>query len=905
MTLWGGVLSLLAGRGGEKGHEPAAEASATSPLRVDTVEGVVLIRSGDGPPSADEVEELGRALPSTDGVSTVVVGADGNSSPELWSRLGQALDSLCEEGVSTVRLVMSCAGADLPDQPATAQQIADAWGLEVIAPEGAGLIVPGGSLFTFGSAATPTCGWRRFTPDAEPRALGARSPEPSWQEELERLPRRSTGGCVVEQIPAGVLVRPARARDPLPGDPCYAVPMDTDRPTLLVGTPGAEAAIPSRDLADLLTALPAATRSAIRLAPGDHRDLLPVAQDVADLLGSEVEVLTATPLAADCGSTAPDAPGRPVLLGVDGTPRWRPYVEAVVCQPCADPDGALAPAPRLLRWHPPFPGYGNAEPGTVHLSDRWQVSVTRAGLAVVPRGRSVPLAGQPVRADRMLIDIGCAGEPLDDSILSDLSRLLFDLDTDTREQAVLRVLGSFLDGGRRLRRLAVRHGVPLVPQTQTLPGHPPVMRGHTPTGAGTAPVTVVPQGRPVPDEPAPSPAPPGAPLSTEGAAVSSVVPPAPTLTGHGTTETAQQTPSATTTGPAAAATSETVIRPAEAAATPTAPTSSAPHVAAALLTEPSRSRPSGAPGPEPSHERTTHTGQDAPASAGREEGAAPRLPERPRTPPAPGPPASPVSAAPVRVPFGTQHRSTEAERAAFHELAGASWERHNAAVSRLLPRMPALRGHELEIARADLVAVHLYLTGGPGPLSREVLVRALRGDDDRLLPYAACLASGLRRLASYRGAVLRGGPDSPVTEDLVPGRTLCASAPVSGLPYGAARIPLAAVRYVIWSSMARRVRPLLGAGKPAEDELVFGSGSVFRVLDVRAPESGNTGPLVLLRELPGTVARSGDSSGALDGDDSAALARLEEALAQGTVPAGREYDWPERCTGPVSEAFHR
>ncbi|BFO15456.1 hypothetical protein SHKM778_18440 [Streptomyces sp. KM77-8] len=69
----------------------------------------------------------------------------------------------------------------------------------------------------------------------------------------------------------------------------------------------------------------------------------------------------------------------------------------------------------------------------------------------------------------------------------------------------------------------------------------------------------------------------------------------------------------------------------------------------------------------------------------------------------------------VDLPFVPGHVSGAAERAAFREAAGGNWEGHAAAVSRMLTRMPALRGHELDAARTDLVAAHAYLTAREGP----------------------------------------------------------------------------------------------------------------------------------------------------------------------------------------------
>jgi hypothetical protein len=127
--------------------------------------------------------------------------------------------------------------------------------------------------------------------------------------------------------------------------------------------------------------------------------------------------------------------------------------------------------------------------------------------------------------------------------------------------------------------------------------------------------------------------------------------------------------------------------------------------------------------------------------------------------------------------------------------------------------------------------------------------------------------------------------------------------PVSALPADSAW-PAATTRYALWSFTGRRVNPLLSgtteATPTAPDEIVFGPGTAFRVLDVR--EVGGSA-LVLLRELlPAAIrtAASAPPDGPED-QDRAVLARLTEALEQ-RVPAGsrgRAAHWPERCSGPV------
>ncbi|MEK8145807.1 hypothetical protein NKH18_45105 [Streptomyces sp. M10(2022)] len=71
---------------------------------------------------------------------------------------------------------------------------------------------------------------------------------------------------MVEQIPAGLLVRPAEAAAPQPGDLYYAVPVDPRRLTVVVGVPYGED-VSAREVADMLAALPESARARVRLAP--------------------------------------------------------------------------------------------------------------------------------------------------------------------------------------------------------------------------------------------------------------------------------------------------------------------------------------------------------------------------------------------------------------------------------------------------------------------------------------------------------------------------------------------------------------------------------------------------------------------------------------------------------------
>jgi hypothetical protein len=251
------------------------------------------------------------------------------------------------------------------------------------------------------------------------------------------------------------------------------------------------------------------------------------------------------------------------------------------------------------------------------------------------------------------------------------------------------------------------------------------------------------------------------------------------------------------------------------------------------------------------------------------------------------------------------YRSRPAEHAALRLLAGPAWERHAPAVAHALGRLPALADEERQAAEAELTALRLYLEEPDGLLDHRALAAACYGRDDRLLPFAACLVSALRRLPTHRGAVLRGAGSAlsaevdPETDPLRPGTVLRDRAPLSGVPAaGGAGWPRGP-RYAIWSVTGRLAGRLFD--DPAE-EVVFAPGTPFVVLDVRRTGSS---PVVLLRELPASGGAPAhdmvkDAQAELGEADRAALAGLDEALRGRNSPSGSG-GWPERCAGPVGE----
>ncbi|MFG2884044.1 hypothetical protein ACGFYV_17400 [Streptomyces sp. NPDC048297] len=395
----------------------------------------------------------------------IVVGAGFEDAAALRDRLVPLLREAAEAGVTTARLVMTGGAVDRPDGPAPAQLLSDAARIDVAAPRGLVLIGPDGTLFA-PDLPDGTGGWWHFSPDHPPRRIGTRHPAPPWQAAAEHVEPALVDGYAVEQIPAGLLVLPAGTPSLSTAALRYALPPLPGGPVVLVGA-SRDVRVPADALAAVMAALPAPVRETARLVPGDGSDLLPLAQDTADLLDAPLQVSTGVPLLVDVsgGATEAGAEARVFVTDALGDPAWRPYVDAVTCVPSAS---GPARAPRLGVWRPPADGLRAAlEPGTMLLDRKWQVVVTRSGLWIGPTGSTVPAetATRPVDPEVMAVEIGLADAPFDASLTEPMERLLAGLDEDMRGRTLVRVHGHGSSGeaAEELRRIADRHGVALAP----------------------------------------------------------------------------------------------------------------------------------------------------------------------------------------------------------------------------------------------------------------------------------------------------------------------------------------------------------------------------------------------------------------------------------------------------------
>ncbi|WP_328723106.1 hypothetical protein OHT52_28830 [Streptomyces sp. NBC_00247] len=775
----------------------------------------------------------------------VIVDVAADAAGNLGEKLGGLLARLRDEHRSAARLVMSGAAARPPDgRLPLAQRLADAWDFEIEAPDAAAVLLPDGGLYV-SEPATPAGGWWRFAPGTEPVALGARIPAPHWQRALARVPLGELGDHTVRQIPAGLLLHPTGAAVPRPGDLAFALAVHPDRLTVLVN--GAESRDDlAEDLATLLARLPAELRDRVRLAPGGGPDLLPVAQRVADLLDTEVTVCTGLPL------SVPDPSGdarreRIRLVSAEGEYTWPALLTTVSCAPVdaeagkAGPD-AQRPAPRPVHWLLPDAVTGpDPEPAVGRLPGGSYVVAVRAGLWVGDSPTPpVAVRERPAEERAMRIEVGSAGDDgqTRSALLKALAALLPELDGQVRAYAeIASPAGAGAETVDALRRFAVRNALMFA-----APAPRPAVAATAPSPAPAAPVPAARvSSAPTPAAPAPRPI-------------------------H-----------------------------AEALTASTSPAQASAHdlVPAAATRPATSSRHAGPPEPVPgagAPPETPHPRRTAPQAASAQSTPAPPPAQAPApTPPAPAPVAvaSRRLPAPASAPPGF---SSGADRAAFRELAASVWEEHTGAVGRALTRLPALRGSKEEEAHVDLVAVHLYLTSAPGGRFGGLALAADAGaGSGELAPYAACLASGLRRLPALRGTLMRALPGPGIPDDAVVGAVLRCDAPLDVVhreQKGAPAPPAGHVRYVMRPVTARRTSVLTAPGAGGATAL-FAAGTEFSVL-ARHEASEDAPARVLLAEIPSGTTRFRPPS-----DE--AVARLDEAARRDA--GGPAAGWPARCTG--------
>jgi hypothetical protein len=240
-----------------------------------------------------------------------------------------------------------------------------------------------------------------------------------------------------------------------------------------------------------------------------------------------------------------------------------------------------------------------------------------------------------------------------------------------------------------------------------------------------------------------------------------------------------------------------------------------------------------------------------------------------------------------------ERASTADEQRRFEAALGDRFTGLLAVVNGALAAWPVLRRDGVAGAKADYVAVCLYLgASGEGAVS---LNSSLRGGRlPSLDGYLQCLVSGLRLLPLHRRAVVCQARVGSESERLYPLGSVVAE---TGFLSTSVAIDRAVrdvdVDFLIWPRTARQAGVL--SHDRDGDEAVFGAGSRFKVLAIHTttpsaePSDGVPVPTtsVLLRELLPNERPVGSD---LDEADRVTLRRLEDVLRQRRADPAREID---------------
>ncbi len=385
------------------------------------------------------------ALRVGSGVTLALVMVPPESAAQVAPALGQVLGQMTGDRLV---LALSGAGAQRRDGQSLAQQIADDWGLTVVAPNGDVVLTPGGMLFVPRQRGIQ---WWTFVAGERPTPLGPRWPVPDWAPADDVI---SLGALELRPIPAGMLL--CQAGSPVSGfdDLAYAVAAWPERPAVLSALPGdLQRHIPgAMELLSLLLERSAWIRHPLLLAPVNGSDVLPLGRAVARELALRVEVLSGFPLAG----RASDEPEQVVLADEAGRITWSPFISSVLCRP-----HDAGPVP--LIWRSPAPGLHPIDPvrPVFALAPDVHLTLTRAGLWLHEPGEALPpKESGGVDAERVRLDVGVPGVGLPENVAAVLDELMAGLEKEIRARLTIIVHAPLTAEAREgLAEEAARHGV--------------------------------------------------------------------------------------------------------------------------------------------------------------------------------------------------------------------------------------------------------------------------------------------------------------------------------------------------------------------------------------------------------------------------------------------------------------
>ncbi|MER5389618.1 hypothetical protein [Saccharopolyspora sp. NPDC002686] len=838
-------------------------------------------------------------LPRTPNELFVAVSRAAQQTPALHTELPALLEPLINAtGVVPRVLWLAVAGFGNGGLP---QHLSQRFGLDVVVPDVQPTMVAGTGAYAGRSSGGS--GWYLFRAGSRPWLFSTRYPVPSWERALP-IQRMVHGTAVVEPVPAGVLIHDVRNAPWNAGHVAVRVSVADRFPRLLVGgsplvSPGAVSGF-LKQLADpVLSALV----------------LVPIAADASRYQWLvDLAVQSARHVNFSTGAILPSLGSQAATVVLDsfGQQRFRPFA-TLVHQPAGGGDQKvleIAEAP---------PGWQRCGPRSYLFvaedsGDRVLAEVVPSGIVLHRTGTTLDIntaaLALPFSPDEWVLNVGSAGEPVCNELLKAAESLLHGIDPASCAAARLRVYGELdRSTAARVRSLAAGAGIPV-----DLPSTPPPV-------SNTDPVV----GSPVELSSTAAPAHPASASSDEAAdialpAADSKVTPDESHTpnvpgnqvGPGTSRLEDLVP-------------EAVTRPADGLvfASQTAETRmvimSAPVSTVSGL--PSRRSPSASePEPDPDAPQDLNAPDDPEATTGAAHGTQAvddeaaqeddTVPERPsdvvydpveeEVAPAPledEPISADQSHAAVQTADDTaeeadapralevkDRKSTTTEQNRFTSAAGDAFSEALATVNAAMATWPSLRHGEDSGAKADYVAVCLFLGKGEG--GAEQLNLAVRsGAVTELDGHVPCLVSGMRRLPTHRRPVLRqSNVPGSLEERATPGTLLAEPGFLTASMDLDVTVPGAQVDLLIWPSGARRTSEL--SVNRQIDEVVFLAGARLKALAVREAdgdevEDDDETPAPRIAVLFRELAPGEHSSGAeLDEKDLAALAKLDSALAR-------------------------
>ncbi|MEV4629515.1 hypothetical protein AB0J90_24950 [Micromonospora sp. NPDC049523] len=716
-------------------------------------------------------------------------------------------------------------------------------GVELLAPDGPVVAVPGGTRYAAGG--TGAWGWRSFRAGGGGPVSVNRCPTPAWEPDLPDRPT-TLGRLVADPVPAGMLLRAATTVPAATGDPAYRIPVDPRGPVLVLRHVGRPPASPA-DVASLFAGLPAHFPVRVETALLDTSDVVPEPawfDALAALLGH-----------ARLPEPAPVEPVREAVPVIgDG---WRRTGDRLYRHRTVE--GLLAevvPLGVLLRrdggYASPDLAFVDPAAGRLVMAPETSPAMLDAVRRAWHRSLSPTLSADlpddllPGLPDDLLPGLTDDPPGLTDDVPPGLPDdvppgLTDDLLPGLTDDLLAGVTVAEVPGRRPRPAWAMSETVAL-----TLPLRPP-----DPVALPSPEVEAPTDETPAVPPPVTAPAPPPSLDPTDPPPTVTPEPPAPAPSGP--------PPLPTRPDPLPPVPPPTVETPGPGAVSP----ASSPN-------------PAVPPPPAPAAWST----RDTPVPSLRLAGIGPIPAMRTISGPdvAEAPPVYEdqrwIPASPVPV---IDRPSTLEEQTALATALGTAFHDSITTVNAALAAWPALRQEIVAAEKSDLVAVRAFL-GDTGTSAAAVNAAVRAGLAPGTPGYLPCLVSGLRRLPPCRRAVIGQGRLGVPARRLYPeGATLVEPAFRSV----SARTDVAAegadVDFVVWSRTARQIGVL--AENSDLDEAVFLAGSRFKVLAISDdPGSDRTAlpaTAVLLRELlPGDT----ESGRGLDDDDRAALRRLERTL---------------------------